>query len=255
MLLHMYDMVWPVNRLRCAGSIQRALLVALLWAFVGPPLKAQIPSIKYEYTLKRKSGNFVPEAYVYKDTINLNPFDLAVGNQITVLVVGLEQRYRLDIAVNGADTTAFITAYTYEISAVKPNRHDRRMFPGCRIEKKTMYLLKTKVTPLSDTLIHSVLAIMGQMDFDGLPTYETLGRDIGLAQFDGISFGFSIKSGYRLINYYANRLYLSAHPALKTLKPIDALLTAYFKANPELMVAYEVNKCYRSEGGMNVCQF
>jgi hypothetical protein len=206
------------------------------------------------YKLKSRKYTWLPDSTVYKDSIDLNPFKQQENKrQITIFVGGLEQSIRLDIKITNLDTTAFLTAYTYEIKLVKPTKEEKRMFPKYRIEKKEEWKLKAKVTAINDTIINSVLTIIESVNFDSLPSYETMRDEVGLVQMDGHGFRFNLSSDDYKKKYSVNSLYLNRHEKLKDLQPIESLLLDYLKDRNDLKVEYGKNACYNSGSIIWIC--
>lgn len=207
------------------------------------------------YILKSRQYTDLQDSIVYKDSIDLNPFKLEENiNQVTIIVYGLEQDYRLDIKSTSSDTTAYITTYTYEIKSSKPTKEEKRMFPNYKIDKKEEWLLKTKLTAVTDTFINSVLTIIEKVDFDSLPSYEKMRDDIGLIQMDGRSFSYTIRNKNHVVTYYVNSLYLKEHEKLNDLKPIEPLLLDFFKNRKDLKVKYSKDACYNSSSTIWICK-
>lgn len=207
------------------------------------------------YSLKSRQYTWMPDSVIYKDTVDLNPFkDQKDIKQVTVFVRGLEQSYRLDMKLTDSDTTALVTAYTYEIKRSKPTKEEKKMFRKVRILIKEEWRLKTKLTPISDTIINSVLKIVGSVDFNSLPSYEEMQDEIGLLQLDGNSFGFTIRNGNEIMNYGVNSLYLNRHEKLKALRPLEPMLLDYLKSKNDLKVNYLDNACYNNGSVTWICK-
>ena len=206
------------------------------------------------YNLKSRRFTWLPDSTVYKDSIDLNPFKQQENiKQITIFVGGIEQSIRLDIKLTNTDTTAFLTAYTYEIKLAKPTKKEKQMFPNYRIDKKEEWKLKTKVTAVTDTIINSVLTIIESVNFDSLPSYEAMRDEIGFLQVDGHGFGFNISSSNYKKSYSVNSLYLNRHHKLRDLRPIESLLLDYLKNRNDMKVEYLKNACYNSGAIIWIC--
>lgn len=229
--------------------------ILLLFALITLQSYAQTLLTKDVYKFKSRRYTFIPDSTIYRDSVDLNPFKLQAGQkQITIHIYGLEQSYRLDIKLTEVDTTALITAYTYEVKTVKPKRAEKRMFPKGKIDKKEEWNLKTKVTSISSPMIDTLLSIINSVRFDSLPTYRTMGSDLGITELDGYGFIFDIRLGDDLIRYSVGRLYLNNHRGLNGLKPIDAMLLNYLHNRGDLKVEYLNHACYNAGSSLWVCK-
>jgi hypothetical protein len=224
--------------------LQNIFILLLLITFQS---NGQTLESKNVYKLKSRQYTSLLDSTVYIDYINLNPFKQQENNnQITIYIVGLEQRFRFDIRFTNSDTNAFITAYTYEIKQSKPSRDEKKMFPKFKIDKKEEWRLKTRITHIEDTIIKSLLNIIQPIDFERLPNYESMMEDIGQVQMDGISYAFEVRNNDKMLLYRVNSLYLKTHEKLIDLKPIESLILDYINNHPDFKVEYQINACYNS---------
>lgn len=247
-------LVQHIRLLACITMREPIIIFILLFLTLFQSY-GQTLETKDVYKLKSRQYTWLPDSTVYMDSIDLNPFKLEENiNQITIFVDGLEQRYRLDIKLTSSDTTAYITAYTYEVKPSKPSKEEKRMFPNYKIDKKEEWKLKSKLTAVTDTIINSVLTIIETVDFDSLPSYEKMRDDIGLIQCDGHGFGFAIRNENYIVKYYVNSLYLNKHEKLNDLHPIESLLLDFLKNRNNLKVKYLNDACYNGGSAMWICR-
>ena len=235
--------------------IKQYPLIFMMLLMLTISSNAQTLALKEVYKLKSKRFSWLPDSTVYKDSVNLDPFKpLENAYQISLFVDGLEQNFRFDIRVTSTDTIAFVTSSIYEVKPISPTRNDKKMFPNLKIEKKEVWVLKTKTTTVDDTFINGLLRIIQSIDFDSLPNYEKIRNDVGLLQLDGHSFGFKVVKNNRTQVYSTPSLYLNKHGKLKNLKPIENLILNFLNNNPEVKVEYQNGTCYNSGSMVWVCK-
>lgn len=231
-----------------------SITLFLLSTLIVFEISGQILSWKDVYKLKSRQITFIPDSTIYKDSVDLNPIIGQFNHTVTIFLYGLEQSYRFDIASSIADTLGFVTAFTYEIASVKPTRDEKRMFPKFKIEEKEEWRLKSKVTPLDDIIVQSILAIIDSVNFESLPSSDTMSRDLSFFQVDGHGFAFTIENASSSIDYSVNSLYLNKHEKLANLKPIEPILIDYVKKKEDLKVEYVYNYCYNSGSILWICK-
>jgi hypothetical protein len=227
------------------GEMKNYIIIFILLLLISYGANCQIASSKSVYKLKSKQHSFVPDSVICKDIIDLNPFTEHNYLQISIFI-DLFLNYRFDLKLTEKDTIAFITIFTYEIKRVKTSKQEKQMFPNYKIWRKEEWTLISKVTPISDTISKSIISIIESVNFEDLPSRETIAKDIGFVQADGYGFRFIIKRKGVTTSFSVNSLYLNKHEKLIKLKPIETLLMNYIMNNSNFVVNYQENRCYNN---------